>query len=368
MLSTCETGGEVCSVVRDRWFLLKADIDIPDDSLRVLRSEDSENDEPDPSLVARAVSKVLQVQITLGASPPLRGTFRWVVPVEIGDGRRAVVKIHRLRHSALTAGLLREAALADHLVRLGIPLPMALAVDTSCEVLPTEFGVFERFDGSRLSAHETDEPAVEKGLHTLGAYLRRLHSVRLPGAGPVYADTDVVSGNTVLRGAESDWPDFVGRRLGAHLKYAVEAGYLVADEADRARALFADASLGERPSGCLQHGDPGGPNVILNADGEIRGLVDWEDALVGDPLFELASCACFHPERRWKALFEGYGGRADVDSAERGYFWLYFFRIALARTVMRHRFAIPDIAGREPAAHRIRYALNRIENVTGGTR
>jgi len=122
---------------------------------------------------------------------------------------------------------------------------------------------------------------------------------------------------------------------------------------------------GGGPADRLLHGDPGGPNVILRADGTVGGLVDWEDALVGEPLFELASCACFHPERRWASLFEGYLGAPALPAPDRRRFWLYVLRIALARTVVRERFAIADAPGHAPAAERVRRALQALESGEG---
>jgi hypothetical protein len=82
---------------------------------------------------------------------------------------------------------------------------------------------------------------------------------------------------------------------------------------------------------------------------------------VGDPLFDLAGCALFHPERRWPALFGGYFGRPDLPADRHGAFWRYALRLALARTVMRLRFGVADLPGRAPAAARIARALQALE-------
>lgn len=344
---------------RRDWFLLKADIAEADDRLRALRTPQASDTPPGPAELSRAIARAVGVGVA-GIEPAiLRGTFRWVVFAALADGRRVVARINRLGHPALAEGLVLEERLAARLRPLGIPAPAVLAVDLSGAVLPAAFAVAERLEGATLGDLEGDEAAVLAGLRSFGAVLRRLHEVRLPGAGPL----DVAP----LAGRFPSWGDYLRTHADDHLAACARAGALDAAEAARAARLLEELAAGSAagPADRVLHGDPGGPNVFLSADRAVSGLVDWEDALVGEPLFELASCACFHPERRWSSLFEGYGVGPALPAADRRRFWLLVLRIALARTVMRERFAVADLPGRAPAAGRVRRALRALEGGAG---
>lgn len=106
----------------------------------------------------------------------------------------------------------------------------------------------------------------------------------------------------------------------------------------------------------LLHGDCGPHNAIVSPDGGI-GMFDWEDAVLGDPLFEVALWATFNPPRRWKWFFQGYFEAAWEPNF---LFWAYFLRISLAKTVVRIRFGYHDVPGREPAHERIHRALHAL--------
>ena len=114
----------------------------------------------------------------------------------------------------------------------------------------------------------------------------------------------------------------------------------------------------------LCHGDLGRPNVLTRA-GEVAALLDWEDALVGDPLFDLAGWGTFvgHDERR-AVLLAGYAERAPLPADADLRYRLYYLRIMLAKTVHRRRvgWAATD---RIPAAARLAPAIDALESALG---
>lgn len=72
-------------------------------------------------------------------------------------------------------------------------------------------------------------------------------------------------------------------------------------------ALAARWPLAHRNAPVLLHGDFWPGNVIWN-DGQIAAVLDWEDAILGDPLFDVASCRL--------ELFWGFGFGAMVSFTE----------------------------------------------------
>ena len=113
------------------------------------------------------------------------------------------------------------------------------------------------------------------------------------------------------------------------------------------------------PGGVLLHGDLGSHNVLTDGD-RLLGLIDWEDAVAGDPVYDIAFWATFHPAARRTIFLTGY---RDVRALPDDFplrFWLYFVRIALAKAVHRRRFGYPDRPDRPTAAQRIRSALDEL--------
>ncbi|MBJ3785207.1 aminoglycoside phosphotransferase family protein [Devosia sediminis] len=102
------------------------------------------------------------------------------------------------------------------------------------------------------------------------------------GAGPLGAD-----GN----GCFSTWPDFI-----ADVSRWTWEGLAEADQAFAAQVV-SDAermahALPDRRQ--LVHGDFGSNNVLVG-DGRVTGVIDWSEAMLGDPLYDLANLLFWRP-------------------------------------------------------------------------
>jgi len=338
------------------WFLLKADLDAPDVVLRGLRADPSPDEPPEAGRVADALERALGVRQEATVLGWTRGTFHWVARARLADGAEVAARFLRLDRPVLREGL-RAGTQAAGLARgRGLPAPEPLGEAAGTEGVPP-VAVMRWVAGTPLSDLDRDEPVVERALGELGALLARLHQVVGSGAGPV-APRSGDAGEGGPAGRQPGWPGYLACRLEDHLAACQAAGSLAGLEAEAARRWLADGDWsGAGEVDRLLHGDPGPANLVVDTEGNVAGMLDWEDAMVGDPVFELASCASFHPERRWPALFEGYLGRAALPAVLAGRFWRYSLRLALARTVARGRFGLADLPGRQPAAARIQRAL-----------
>lgn len=337
------------------WFLLKADLDAPDVRLQGLRADPPPDAPPDPGAVADALERALGPQQSVEVLGWTRGTFHWVARVRQGDRTEVAARFLRLDLPVLREGLRVGAETAALAREGGLPAPEPLhGVAPALDDLPP-LAVSRWVEGSPLSGRDHDEPAVERALGELGGHLRRLHGVTGSGAGPLAPGRAEAAAPT---GRHPSWAGYLGCRLEEHLAACHALGSLGASEAAEVRRSLMGAEWWDAgPVDRLLHGDAGPANLVVETRGAVAGLLDWEDAMVGDPVFELASCASFHPERRWPALFEGYLGRASLPASLAGRFWRYSLRLALARTVARGRFGLGDLPGRQPAAARIQRAL-----------
>ena len=194
-----------------------------------------------------------------------------------------------------TRSLLRwEYAVAQHLAGLGFPVaaPRELVLGEP-DVLVSDF-ITDDAGGADQAA--------------LGALLLRLHHCPLPPVRPPAATRGqpaarLVPGRIAMRFAEL-------AALVLALPAAPPAGQLT-------------AVLAPRPAGSLLHLDVRAPNLRCTG-GTVRALLDWSNALTGDPAMELARLAEFAllPGNGldYDAILDGYRAAVPVDSAA---FWIY---------------------------------------------
>jgi aminoglycoside phosphotransferase len=307
-------------------FLVKADLELPDERLRSLRGASS---------------------ASLGIDAPVRefgpgGTFHRLY--EESDGTLA--RVAAFEGAPWNGLMAMEAALASFLRARGLPVP-------ECQYEPRGLRGAQRVErvrGETASARDDDEDVTLRRLEAVARFLARLHAIRGRGYGPVVMEADGP------RGLFETWGEYIHLRLADHTAACEASGAIDSSERRRVEAHFAQAgSLTTDPA--LLHGDPGGHNFMLEDD-VVVGAIDWEDALLGDPLFDLASLCTFQPERRHPRILAAYGAPLD-----RRRFWLYFLRVALAKTVHRARFGYSDAPGRAPASQRIQLALSRLEGL-----
>lgn len=333
--------------MRSALFYPKADLPVPDAALRASAVGDL-----DAPLVARVCTDILGEPVGVEEMPG--GTLHRLWRVGCAGGPALV-----FRASTLDDGLAIDAAVEPLLRREGLPALRVLAVDRSRTRCPADFAIIEEARGTPLSAFDDDEAKLLPLLNQLGRLLARVHRITLDGYGLV----DVIDGKA--KGTHASWDAYVWTNLEAHVNRCLEWGAITEAEAKRivwtfdgCRGIFEDSRAS------LLHGDPGSANVFAEG-GTIAALIDWEDTVAGDPVYEIAFWATFHPERRHAAFLDGYRAEGTLPPDFEPRFWLYFLRVALAKTVVRHRLGLKDLPGREPASRRIQLGLSRLR--LGGT-
>jgi aminoglycoside phosphotransferase (APT) family kinase protein len=217
------------------------------------------------------------------------------------DGRRFVVKASML-HDALRAEAWACARGAD----AGCATPAILGLGRLGTDDSMSAFIMRRVAGGPIVAGHPALPEV-------GVGLRRLHTVRLPGFGWLAEAAWDERGDFSLR--HSSWLGFLqgicgdARRLAD--RYVVAAP--VAEAAAAAIDAHADA-LAAVEVGSLCHGDLKAAHILVEA-GRLAGVIDWGDAVVGDPLWDIARFALRADGGAVSLLLAGYDpGRVMVDA------------------------------------------------------
>jgi aminoglycoside phosphotransferase (APT) family kinase protein len=183
-----------------------------------------------------------------------------------GNRRKLIVRQHGpvdLQQNPQIAA--DEYRLLQFLRSIGLAAPMPYYLDQSGEIFPTPYIVLEYIEGQPEFA-----PAnLSALLLQFAMHLSRVHQV--DGAKPEVSflpkQTQRYTDKLKACPAQADESEDVGR-----IRAALEAVW----------------PLPQRNPSVLLHGDFW-PGNLLWRDGQLVGIIDWEDAAVGDPLADVAN-------------------------------------------------------------------------------
>lgn len=227
----------------------------------------------------------------LALTPPLVATplggGRSNLTYALRDATGFAFVLRRPPHGQLLAtahDVTREAHVIAGVGRIGVPVPELLATCPDPTVLGAPFAVFTLVDGIVLA----DGPAAAAAPAGLRAAcgpalidaLSRLHR----------ADLDEMGLDDLRRPG-----GYVERQLRRWRRQWEASSTSVAPAIEAAYGELCRSVPPEQAS-ALVHGDPKLDNCIFSPSGELRALVDWELAAVGDPLADLGMLLAYWSE------------------------------------------------------------------------
>jgi len=224
------------------------------------------HDALDPARFARVVA-ALDPTAALRRTWPLRGGISsrmTVLEMTLPDGETQRLVLRQpdgaLRGNPQAAA--NEFLLLERLRAVGLPTPAPQLLDESMELFPAPYLVIEYIDGApALSPSNTLQPMAQ-----FASRLVEIHRVEPASAG--------------LEFLPSYTPRFIHQRDARYPDDSLGAAH-IRDVLTRAWP----SRSRNRP--VLLHGDYW-PGNVLWKDGRIVGVVDWEEACVGDPIVDLA--------------------------------------------------------------------------------
>ncbi len=346
--------------LRRATFYPKTDSPLPDALLRSLRDAGPPED-------LRPLADLCRVHLGEGPTrlEPLdhQGTFHQLFRAELASGDRWIIRTNRLVASCRDLDLHVDAWAYRRLHETGLASLRIAVVDSSRERVGFDYEIMEEARGDSLRIFDEADAEMLPRLADLGRFLARVHAIPTEGYGWIDPGPLVLGLSDKVAGLFDRWGDYLRLRLNDHVRACVDAAILDEGAAKDVERCLRD--VGSREDGfspSLLHGDLGNHNVFHERDRGITAVIDWEDCLSGDPVFDLAFWATFHPERRWSCFLDAYWSATEttrpVDFERR--FWLYYLRIALSKTVHRQRFGYSDRPGRPPASSRIDRALREL--------
>ncbi len=226
--------------------------------------------------------------------------------LQVGAPRELVVLRLYLRDADACA---KEEALLKHVARdVPAPAPLArgtLALQIDGAVAERPWLLLTHVAGRRLAdlLPALDEPALSRAGAGIGAALARLHALRSADLGFLDASLAVPA---PMGGLRDVWSGYLRELL-----FAGRAGpKLGSARRDRLAAYVTDQVEALAPlegTYALLHADCKPTNVLVLDDGSLSGLLDWEFAWSGPPLFDLGQMLRWPlPAAYEEALIEDY--------------------------------------------------------------
>lgn len=211
--------------------------------------------------------------------------------------------------------------------QLGVPVPEVLACQPVCRDGTPAFTIMHRLPGRPGHRVELPRPGRWRVLRQMGENLRAIHSVPVPGFGPLMRRGDGYAG------AASSLAEYVLPAFARDLERLPEDVVPPLRRVELRKRFEAAAPLLDRPTARLLHGDYRLSNVLVQerlATWHVSGIVDFEMAVAGDPAQDLAY---FFYSLRWnpgdwderdvEAICAGYGCPYPLDRAFRHRVLLY---------------------------------------------
>ncbi len=188
--------------------------------------------------------------------------------------------------------------------KVGVPTAEVLEVGNT--IVPTPYMIARRVSGTEATHH----PKRQEIIRELGRYASLINSIRTNGFGHSF------DWNKRTKSKQMSWSDYLDQEwwLADRFRILEEQKMLLSKQLKALRAIMNDAKkLKQHPA--LSHSDLRLKNVIVDEDGEITAIIDWEESLSTiAPHWDL-SIALHDLSIDEKHLFiEGYGlSHGDIE-------------------------------------------------------
>lgn len=294
---------------------------------------------------------------------PIHGTFHLIYRVNFSEHERYIVKVMLPELPLPESSFLIDQWVYSVLKEHSIPSLTVHQVDISQKEAAFSFEIIEYVSGQPLTVLQdpTTLTLPEGILSSLGSLVAQIHNIPVKGFGPITATE--YQNQFMAHGVHRFWSDYIFCHLNKHIELCCDISVLTFAEAEDIRTCFMrHTKLFECKQGALLHGDLGHHNIF--SDGaRITAIIDWEDCMSGDPIFDLAYWGTFMKDHMREELLNGYKKHAKLPADFELRYWLYYLRIALSKTVHRYRFGYTDHPNRPAACSRIQKALMYLHNL-----
>ena len=227
-----------------------------------------------------------------------------------------------------------EGKIIDEVRNLGVPAPEIFESDTSRKKVDFAYQIMEYLEYPDLNTlHKAKELDMLTVAGEIGKYIARWQSITPPGFG--LFNTEVIIKENRLIGLHDRYTDYYFLNLHNHLNFLVSKKFLTENEAkELLDTLYANKKYLNLSEGCLVHKDLALWNILGDED-EIKGFIDWDDSIVGDPTDDLSLLACFYADDVVQSAINGYTTIKALPNNFFPRFHLHLLRNMIVKAVIR---------------------------------
>lgn len=264
------------------------------------------------------------------------GTFHRVYRINTKAGK-FIVKLNafpdQFADLSFVSDLWIQALLAQH----RLPHLDIMAVDVTREFVGTEIQIQREITGITAYEMYSRKNLSVSVVQELGKRIAKIHTISCSGFGPLSIAS--LTNYTEARGLHRTWFDYLETKLDDHVEYCIRQGILKSTSLQVWQKLLKTIKRKVNVNrGSLLHGDIANHNILVHND-SVRVLIDWEDAILGDPVYDVAywGTASFGHEDWVAGFLKGYYPAGTVPKGRELSYWFYYARISLAKAVIRSK-------------------------------
>jgi len=236
--------------------------------------------------------------------------------------------------------MLVEKSITDQVATFGIPVNRILYVDVTRSVYPFDYQIQDMLEGVEIeSSFHGARADYDQISFDLGRFVAMWGGLKLDGFGR-FDERAALRG--VLRGTKASMYEYIIVRLDEDLKYLFDARIFDAVNVQQVRKLFeSHKAVMSVKGGTIVQYDLADHNIMFDGGRMITGIFDWEAAVVGDPMLDLASAPTwktFFP--REEKMIEGYRSVRDLPNFFKEKMAIYRLRTMIWKMVYAIRAGI----------------------------
>ncbi len=294
----------------------------------------------DDAVIPRLVKDAVGLSATSWVKPATWGTSHVTYIVSVKERARPVVFRATVGIAEPETYMVVEKLVTDQVAMLGVPVNRIMYVDISRETYPFDFQIQEALEGSDIedNFHGTREDYDQLSFD-LGRHIATWGDLSFAKFGR-FDGIAALSGK--LTGTKESMYEYVLVRLDEDIRYLADHQVITMKQASSIRALFeTHKPVMSTGIGTLVQYDLADHNIMFDGDRTITGIFDWEAAVVGDPMLDLASIPTWKTHfPREEKLLEGYRSVRDLPNFYQEKIHIYRLRTMLWKMVYALRAGI----------------------------
>jgi len=206
-----------------------------------------------------------------------------------------------------------EQLISREALKLNIPVNEILIADISRKQFSFDYQIQKKLKGKDIEDHfRGTQEEYDDLSFSIGKYVGQWGEISLTGFGR-FDTYSATKGELV--GTKQSMHEYTIVRLDEDIRFLVDAELFAIAKADAIRKLFDQYKdpINAGSVSTLVHHDLADHNIMFDGKHTITGIFDWEAAVAGDPVLDLASAPTWktHYPREEK-MIEGYRSIRDL--------------------------------------------------------